>query len=626
MGKYINTGNDGFQKARNDEYVDKSELIGFVNRALSTEHNMFCLTRARRFGKSMAAKMLCAYYDHSCDSRKLFEDLKISKDATFEQYLNQYPVIYLDITYFTSTARPGENLVYRMQREVLEDIQETYHNIALANDKPLIENLLKIAEHTKQRFIMVIDEWDAICREADNTPEIMRNYVDWLRSLFKTPLTDRVFAGVYMTGILPIIQYDTQSALNNFDELTMVSPGVLGGYFGFTMQEIDTLCAKYQLDKDMLQQWYDGYQLGEIKGIYNPYSVMTAIRKGRLENYWTTTGAYESLKKYIVLNFDGLRDAVVELMIGHSVKVNVLRFSNNLREIANRDAVLTALVHLGYLSYDNETEMVTIPNLEVRKEFEKTIADTGWNYVADAIKESENLLELTLQGDSDAVAKAIDAIHQDSASVLQYNDENSLACTLSLAYYAAKKDYEMIRELPTGKGFADIVLLPHKGVNKPALLLELKWDKSAQTAISQIRDKQYTGLLLRYIGEVVLVGVNYDKETKRHDCEIEHVGQSKSNTNVVKSNTNEDKSNINDVESNTNNEDSNTKRQKNQQSVLAFCRESDHTADEIFEHLGISRQAKHYDIYIQQLVSDGRLLDVTPERKRDKKYKTNGTK
>lgn len=303
----------------------------------------------------------------------------------------------------------------------------------------------------------------------------------------------------------------------------MINPGPLAGFFGLNIKDVETLSAKYHVDVEVLRQWYDGYQIGDARGMFNPFSVVQSVANSCFKSYWVTTGAYESLRKYITMNFAGVKDAVLELMAGTPVKVNVLRFSNNLREVASRDAVLTALVHLGYLSYDGDTETVTIPNLEVWKEFEKTIADTGWEHVAAAIAKSESLLEETLRGDAEAVEKAVDAIHQDSASILQYNDENSLACTLSLAYYAAKKDFVLIRELPAGKGFADIVLLPRKGVDKPAILLELKWDKSAWTAISQILDKQYVGSLKDYFGEIVLVGINYDKKTKEHKCVIKNV-------------------------------------------------------------------------------------------------------
>jgi len=523
MGKYFDIGNDGFQKARNSEYIDKSELIGFVNRSLNTEHNMLCVTRARRFGKSMAAKMLCAYYDRSCDSRRLFTDLKISGDSTFEQHLNRYPVIYLDLTYFTTTCRNRADIVQSMEQALIADLQNTYPHVPVSKDEPLIDGLLRVSERTKQKFIMIVDEWDTICRETDSCSETMRQYVDWLRSMFKSGFTDRVFAGVYMTGILPIIQYDTQSALNNFMEFSMVSPGPLAEYFGFTDSQVRMLCDKYHFNAGDLKLWYDGYKIGDKEGVYNPYSVMTAIRQNSLESYWATTGAYESLKKYIQLNYDGLKDAVLAMMSGESSPVDVLRFTNNVNRVQSCDDALTTLVHLGYLSYDRDSMTCRIPNFEVKREFEKSVRDTDWTEVIETLKLSEQLLQQTLDGDAQQVARSIETAHERYTGVIKYNDENSLGVVLTLAHYTAQNQYEFIREFPAGKGYADIVLIPRPGVDKPAVVLELKWNKSADTAMRQIRQRNYAGPLANFSGEVVLVGINYDKRTKVHTCDIEKI-------------------------------------------------------------------------------------------------------
>ena len=522
MGRFINIGNTGFERARNGEYVDKSKLIGYVNRSLNTEHNMLCVTRARRFGKSMAAKMLCAYYDQSCDSKALFNDLAIAQDSTFETHLNKYPVIYLDLTDFTTQYSDDlSDIVKVMQGAIIQEVEQEYPDVRFNASDDLMSCLLNIATSTGKKFIMIIDEWDAICREADKNPDLMRRYVDWLRRLFKGGNTDRVFAGVYMTGILPIIQYDTQSALNNFEELTMISPGALAGHFGFTKDEVANLCEKYGLDIEQMTSWYDGYQLGETQHIYNPYSVMSAIRKHSIESYWATTGAYESLRKYIMLNFDGLRESVIELLSGNEVNVNVLRFSNNLQKIISRDDALTTLIHLGYLSYDRQRKTCSIPNYEVKQEFEKSVRDTDWKSVTDALEQSEALLNQTLEGDENAVTQAIEAVHEEFTSVLQYNNENSLSCVITIAYYMAQNQYVFVREFPTGKGFADVVLIPKQNIDMPAIIIELKWNESADTAINQIKQKGYVKSLAKYTGEVVLVGVNYDKASKKHSCKIE---------------------------------------------------------------------------------------------------------
>lgn len=525
MAEFINLGNSGFARARNGEYVDKSALIRYVNSTLRTERQFTCVCRSRRFGKSMAAKMLCAYYDKSCDSKALFDGLNISLDASCGKYLNKFPVIYLDITDFTTTVGAySDDMIKRMDQRICADLQSVYTSVKINEGSDLMSYLLQVVEHTGEQFIMIIDEWDTICREAPKHQELMKQYVDWLRRLFKSANTDRVFAGVYMTGILPIKQYNTQSALNNFEEYTMVSPGPLSQFFGFTTDEVSGLSEKYHLDIDEVKRWYDGYKIGEMQSMYNPYSVMKAVGRGVYESFWTNTETYESLRSYITLNFEGLRDDVIVLLSGGSVPVNVQLFSNNIQHIKSKDDALTTLIHLGYLSYDRTSQTVSIPNHEVHLEFENSIKESNWGEVVDAINNSERLLQLTLSGNSDEVAKAIDTIHSDgSVSIIKYNDENSLACILSLAYYSARKDYQIVREMPAGLGFADLAFVPRKNVSLPALIVELKYNQSAETAISQIKQKRYTQSLQGYTGNVLLVGINYDKQTKKHSCVIESI-------------------------------------------------------------------------------------------------------
>ena len=516
MAKYINIGNTDFASVRKDEYVDKSQLIAYINHVLGTQRKFLCVTRARRFGKSLAAKMLCAYYDHSCDSHSLFADLKIANDPSYKEHLNSYPVIYLDASIFTAELKSNSaRIVHEMNDALSRELMETYPDASINPADSLPAQLLSVVEHTHKQFFFIIDEWDAICREMDDE-DIMRQYVNWLRSMF----------GVYMTGILPIKQYNTESALNNFEEFSMVHPGSLAGYFGFTKDEVAALCSKYDMSQILIRQWYDGYRLGSVGDIYNPFAVMRAVTRRKITGYWTSTTTYENLSRYISMNYDGLKDSVIELLAGTEVRVDVGRFSNDIHQINSRDAVLTLLIHLGYLSYDDDHETVRIPNYEVQREFERTIKDGNWEYVSKAINDSDQLLNDTLLGNASAVAEAIEQMHQDNTSILQYNDENSLACVLSLAYIAARQYYQFIRELPTGKGFADIVLIPYRNVEKPAVVIELKYDHSALGAIRQIKEKRYAGMLLDYVGNVLLVGINYDKKTKHHECIIERLDAS----------------------------------------------------------------------------------------------------
>ena len=520
MGKYINTGNEVFHSAVKREYIDKTGLIAVVNDTLFSEARFTCVSRCRRFGKSMAADMLCAYYDKSCDSRELFADLEIAKSPSFEEHLNKYPVIYLDLTDFVENFKE-ESIVEHIKEDLRKEIVETYQYISFDASDDLMDCLFHITEKTGDRFVFIIDEWDAICREFNSGTKAMDNYIDWLRRMFKGRNAKRVFAGVYMTGILPIKKYNTESALNNFQEYSMVKPGSMAGFFGFTKEEVRTLSAKHGMNFDELEKWYDGYQIGDELSIFNPNSVMTAIREHKCKSYWAATGAFGRVSDYIQMNYEGLKDDIIAMLAGGRCAVDPTSFQNDLLVVNGRDDVLTVLIHLGYLSFDWNEEECYIPNREVAGEMVNAVKATSWNNVADALEKSKQLLRATLDGDAEAVARGIDVVHDEETSILSYNNENSMACVLSIAYYYARNDYVIHRELASGKGFADLVLLPRKNVSSPAIVLELKYDKDADTAISQIKRKKYPAKVAQYTDNLLLVGINYDKETKTHSCVIE---------------------------------------------------------------------------------------------------------
>ena len=523
MGTYINIGNEGFESARKLEYIDKSGLIAAVNKTLFTEQAFSCVTRCRRFGKSMAAKMLCAYYDHSVDSRSLFADLQIAQYPSFEEHLNKYPVIFLDMTSFV-TRYHDDDIVGLIDQAIKEDVLKAYSGQESREGDDLMDVLIRIAADTGERFVFIIDEWDAICREFPKGSKAMDDYVGWLRSMFKSGNALDVFAGVYMTGILPIKKYQTQSALNNFQEYSMVDPGDLASFFGFTKAEVKVLAERHGMDYDELEKWYDGYQIGDELSMFNPNSVMQAIEDGMCDSYWARTGAFETVSDYISMNFDGLKDDIIAMLAGESRPVDPTGFQNDLAIINNKDDALTVLIHLGYLSYDRREQECRIPNREVAGELVNAVRAVKWKNVFDAIQKSKQLLRSTLDGDAEAVARGIDAAHDEETSILSYNNENSMACVLSIAYYYAKNDYIIHRELASGKGFADIVLIPRKNVSSPALVVELKYDKDADTAIAQIKRKEYPAKVAQYTDDLLLVGINYDKETKTHSCVIESWG------------------------------------------------------------------------------------------------------
>ena len=525
MGIYINKGNEGFQSSRNSEYIDKSGLIALINRKLFTEQRFSCVTRSRRFGKTMAAKMLQAYYDKSCNSRSLFADLAIVKDSSFEQHLNKYPVIYVDVGFFVSKHR-NKSVIDEMSSEILSEVSRVYENVPLHDKDDLMQYLIRVSLETGERFIFIIDEWDAILRECgqmayDGSRSITDVYVDWLRRLFKGDPANQVFAGAYMTGILPIKKYKTQSALNNFIEYSMVEPRRMAQYFGFTKNEVQTLALEHGMLFEELEKWYDGYQIGDESSIFNPNSVMQAVDIGRCRSFWAATGSFDAITSYINMNFDGLKDDIICMLGGGRVTVDPTKFQNDMAIIRSKDDVLTLLIHLGYLTFDWKRSECYVPNKEVEGELVNAVEENRWEEVVKSLNKSESLLDATLRGDEEYVAKVLDDAHSENTSILSYNDENSLACVISLAYYYARNDYHIHREYPTGKGYADLVLIPRKNVTTPALVIELKYNKDAQTAISQIKHRNYPQQLIDYVGEIVLVGINYDRNSKRHDCQIE---------------------------------------------------------------------------------------------------------
>ncbi|MCQ2259271.1 MAG: ATP-binding protein [Bacteroidaceae bacterium] len=534
MGTYLNKGNSAFRDIVTHEYVDKSALIPKINATLNSESRYSCVTRCRRFGKSMAAKMLCAYYDKSCDSRELFVGLDAEKDKSFELYLNKYSVIYLDVTSFVARPELGNNIVRAIQKTISEEVKDAFPDVKYKDGSDLMDVLSAVHNATGEKFFFIIDEWDAICREFParqkmkgdpNTvpPTILDEYVMLLRRLFKTQDSDEVFAGAYLTGILPIKKYNTESALNNFEEYSMISPANLAPCYGFTEKEVMLLAEQYNVSMEELKQWYDGYRIGKEKSIYNPYSVMKALKRDDCKSYWATTGAYDSVKTYIQMNYDGLKDDIIKMLSGEHIPVNTTAFQNDMHIINSRNDVLTVLIHLGYLAYDRETNKCYIPNKEVADEMNNAVGATSWSKLIEALNASQTLLESTVAGNEQAVASGIEQAHDENTSILAYNDENSLACVLSIAYIWARNEYVIHREYATGKGYADLVMIPRRNVNKPALVIELKFNHSADTAIDQIKRREYPAKIAEYTGDILLVGVSYNRDTKTHSCKIESV-------------------------------------------------------------------------------------------------------
>lgn len=522
MGIYLNPDNKGFWKAvRSEIYVDKTGLIMYTNKCINTEQQNICVSRPRRFGKSMTLKMLAAYYSRDCDSRDLFHGFQIEGHESFQQHLNQYNVIYLNMQQFLIEAADKKVTEY-LEYEVLEELHEEYGELLKGRGMGLAAALRRIYAKTNTQFVFLIDEWDCVMRERQHAEELQKQYLDFLRNLLK----DQPYVALaYMTGILPIKKYGEHSALNMFWEYSMTDQKSLEEYTGFTEEEVKELCGRYNMDFAETSSWYDGYMFTKFRHIYNPRSVVEAMSCQKCSNYWTATEVYDALKTYIDMDFDGLRENIAQMLGGEHIRVNTLSFRNDMRDFKVKDDVLTLLIHLGYLAYDSEAEEAFIPNREIIREFENAMSVGGWTEVVRVLKASEKLLNDTFAGNEQSVAEALDRAHMEVASILTYNDENSLGCAIGLAYYSARKDYRFIREFPTGKGFADVVFLPLPHIDKPAIVVELKYARTADTAIQQIKDRQYTLALEGYSGEILLVGISYDRKNKDkpHSCVIEKV-------------------------------------------------------------------------------------------------------
>ena len=523
MGIYVNPGNQAFKRISGSDYVDKSGLISLINNRIDGNNSLVCVSRPRRFGKSYAAKMLTAYYDCSCNSHELFDNKDIAKTEDYEKYINKYNIIYLDITGFISEVKSKQESLRLVPERILNAISCELDFSIEGNN--LNDRLIDFASKTGKQIIFIIDEWDAMIRENKDDEVAQDAYLNLLRGWFKNSnFTPKVVAAAYMTGILPIKKDGSQSAISDFEEFTMIKPRIFGEYVGFTEAEVKNLCDENQTDFDMMKLWYDGYYFKDVGSIYNPNSVMKAIRNDDFDSYWTETSAAEGLLEYISKDYNGLSKTVAKLIGGVGVKVDTTGFANDLTTFKGKDDVLTLMIHLGYLAYDSIKQTVSIPNEEIKREFQRSIHEVKHEQTLKRLEESEQLFADTIQGNEEAVARQIEKVHSEETVALHYNKEDSLRSVIKLAYYTYRDHYVQFEELPAGEGYADVVYLPKHDSDWPALVIELKWNKDAQGAIDQIMEKKYPSVLENYDRPILLVGISYDKDAevgkKMHKCKI----------------------------------------------------------------------------------------------------------
>ena len=518
MGTYVNPGTERLRRSKaNKYYVDKSMILSVLNEKINTDDNLICVSRPRRFGKTMAANMIAAYYSKGCDSHEVFSDLKISKDPSFEDNINKYTVIKLDINDVV-TNKGKLSVSEYIDEKVISELRKEYPSVTLKDGVSLSTAIMEIYSSTGDQFVFIIDEYDVIIRDQEYSSEIS-GYLSFLVSLFKNSTVSPAIALAYLTGIMPIIREKVQSKLNNFKEYTMISPKGMAPFMGFTEEEVQSLAQKSGMAFDDLKRWYDGYNLKGLE-IYSPKSVINAIEEGVCDDYWSQTSSYEALKDNILMDFNGIKSDVIRMVSGESIPVNVSKFTNS-RVLNSKDDVFTALIHLGYLGYNYSEQTCFIPNYELMKEWINVLEDTpDYEGVAEIIRESKRLLEATWKGDEEIVAEAVARAHTEACSIQKYNSEGSFQSALHLAYYYAKSCYTIVNELPGGKGFADVAFIPYKP-DVPAIIIELKKDDTVDAAISQIRERKYPEALEKYKDNLLLVAITYDSKTKEHRARIE---------------------------------------------------------------------------------------------------------
>ena len=522
MGMFLNPDDIQLRDDRcNPFYVDKSFIIREMNNIVRQKSDKFiCVSRPRRFGKTMAANMIAAYYTKGADSHDAFKGLNIESDPSYEEYINKYNVLKIDCGGIYSRSLGNLNTVETINSLVVPEFRKQFLDLFFPEWCDVATAIQIVYESTREQFVIILDEYDTIIREKKD--DELNPYLTFLNGLFKDSNISSAIALAYITGILPIVRDVVQSKLNNFTEYTMIEAYSLSPFIGFTKDEVRALSERNGMDMTELERWYDGYCVDGVE-LYSPKSVIEALKKKKCGDYWTATGSYDAIRNYIEYNFEGIETDVTRMMAGEAVEVDVTSYQNTLENFNSKNDVFTYLIHLGYLAYDGETNTCRIPNNEIRKQWVTVINySKKFKRQAEAMEASKALLDATINMDSEAVAKALDRSHELVTSNLSYNNEQSLQSAIIFAYYYASSDYTIIKEMDTGKGYADVVMILLSPA-KPALVIELKKDQNDGKAIRQIREKHYFSGLELYKGNILLVGINYDSKTKEHKCVIERV-------------------------------------------------------------------------------------------------------
>ncbi len=515
-------------------YVDKSMLLAKLFPLVEAGDYHICITRPRRFGKSVMAAMVGSFFGKGTDSKELFSTLRIADKKDYTDYLNQYDLVYIDFSQVANEQNNYQEFIDKIKSKLQNDLHNGFPQVNFPENGSVQDDFDQIFEETGTSFLFVFDEWDCIFHMNYTSDDDRRDFLAFLASITKGTSFARF---TYMTGILPISKYSSGSSLNHFDEYTMASDDSFGEYFGFTQSEVGQLYQKFlrnqpspQVTLEDLEYWYDGYSLPNQVKIYNPRSVVLALERNSVRDYWTKTGPYDEIATYIVNDVDDIKKDLAVLLAGDSVEADMEEFAATSMELDTRDKILSAMLVYGFLSHGDRPGTVRIPNGELMKEFASTVRrqpSTGYSH--NLLVASGRMLQATLDSDTQTMEEMLDYAHNTETSILSYNNEVELSYIVNLLYFKARDTYEVVREEKGGKGYVDFLFKP-LNPNETGLILELKTDATPDDAIDQIKEKDYVlafkgklGEKSRYTGKVLAVGIGYDAKTKEHHCKVEEL-------------------------------------------------------------------------------------------------------
>ena len=534
MGQFLNNKEpyDKFKTVMNGTYfVDKSEILEELIPALQQEQRFFCITRPRRFGKTVMANMIAAFFENTGEP-SLFEHLHIAEYAGYKEQAGKHDVIYIDFSEMPRECQNYQEYIDRVQNGLVRDIQEAYPELVIENNAAVWDILSLVFNQTGHKFIFVIDEWDAVFHSSFITEKDKKDYLLFLKLLLKGQSYVEL---AYMTGVLPIAKYSDGSELNMFLEYNMATRVRFSEYFGFSDEEVDMLYQRYlektkkpQITRESLREWYDGYHTAAGERLYNPRSVVCALTDNQLSNYWVSSGKYDSIFTYIQYNVDQIQNDLTLMFVGERIPSGIQEYAATAQELKTKEEIYSAMVVYGLLTYDNG--MVFIPNKELMGSYASMMKkEQSLGYIYRLANVSSQMLQATLAGDTETMSKIIQYAHNTEVPILSYNNETELSAIINLVYLSARAQYRVEREDKAGKGYVDFIFYPVR-YDQDCIILELKMNYTPEEAIAQIKEKEYalrfkgkTAAQDKYTGRILAVGISYNKETKEHSCKVEEL-------------------------------------------------------------------------------------------------------